>query len=138
MAAELTVRWWRANEPKLVKHMEWGEGCLESRALGSWESSKKNVEAGTGDLEFFYKKLLEWGEHLKTVLQVKHDWLNRVTHAESRKKIEELMGILGREMAGYQVHAKALEGVKAQQLKAVGTPNTGRPLPKRPPPANAK
>jgi hypothetical protein len=131
MAVELSVRWWKANEPKMTKHMEWEKDVVP--ALASWESSKKNVDAGTGDMTVFYTKLLEWGDHLKKMLQAKHDWLNRVAHGETRKKIDELLALLDKEMAAYAISAKALEGIKSRQLDAVRTPNTGRPLPKRPP-----
>jgi hypothetical protein len=135
MAAEVSVKWWKANEPKLVKHADWEKDVMP--ALLSWESTKKSINdagAGTTNLGFFYKKLNDWGVHLKKVIQAKHDGLNKLVHGETRKKLEELLGVLAKEVGENEAKMKAFELVAAKEKQL--NPNMGRPLPKLPPSKN--
>ena len=134
MAAEISVRWWKGNEPKLTKHAEWEKDVVP--LLMSWESTKKSVDDPSGgtDIGFFAEKLHGYGVALQKAVKAKHDWLNPVVHGATRKKLEELLAELLTKTGEAEAVAKMAELSKdrAKQLN----PNAGRPLPKLPPSKN--
>ncbi|MGN6369204.1 MAG: hypothetical protein ACTHN5_13165 [Phycisphaerae bacterium] len=133
MAAQVTVAWWKANEPKLTKHAEWERDVVP--ALASWESFRKNVE-GSSAVANDYVKLKQWGDHLTHVIKAKHDWLNPVVHRETRKKLEELLGVLNTQMQAYVIKFQEFKATEERNRATPRTVNTGRPLPKLPPSKN--
>jgi hypothetical protein len=133
MAAELTVAWWKRNEPKLTKHADWEKDVVP--ALASWESFKRNVDSASAVMND-HVMLKKWGEALEHAIKVKHDWLNKAVHGETRRKLEELMGVLNTQMQAYFLKAQEFAAAEKKRADATRTPNTGRPLPKLPPSKN--